>query len=90
MNEEYKVEASPLSQPLTSGGKTVQVDIYSGEDENGWVLDITDEYGNSSIWGDLFPTDKAALIEARKAIIAEGIDNFIGPESGKGEWNKNT
>ncbi|MCJ8312084.1 MAG: hypothetical protein HRU38_03770 [Saccharospirillaceae bacterium] len=90
MSEEYKVETSPLSQMLSSGNKTVQIDIYSGEDEDGWVLEIQDEHGNSSIWDELFATDQEALTEAKKEILAEGINHFIGPVGGKGEWIKGT
>ena len=61
----------------SSGGKTVQVDIYqNGED--GWLLEIIDEYSNSTVWNDPFKTDSAALIEAKKTILSEGINVLIG------------
>ena len=89
MHDDCEVQMSPLSQPISSGGKTVQVDIYrAGED--GWILEVVDEHNNSTVWDDPFPTDAAALTEARKAILAEGVCSLIGPASGKGEWTLGT
>ena len=45
-----------------------------------------DEYNNSSVWEDTFETDSAALTEAKKTILSEGVSSLIGPEDGKGEW----
>ncbi len=90
MNEEPNLEISPLSQELTSGGRTVSVEIYRLEGELGWALEVVDEYNNSTVWDNTFETDSAALIEAKKTILAEGVSSLIGPEDGKGEWNKNT
>lgn len=88
MSEEPELEVSPLSQELSSGGKTVNIEIYRLEGEPTWVLEVTDEYNNSTSWDDRFTTDSAALTEAKKAILAESISSFIGPEDGKsnGEW----
>ena len=84
MSEEYEVKSSPLSQSISSGGKTIQVEIY--EDGNGkWILEVVDEYHNSTVCDEPFETDRAALIEAKKTILAEGVSTLIGPESGKGE-----
>ena len=86
MNEEFEVKMSPLSQAISSGGKTLQVDIY--EDRSGrWILEVVDEFNNSTVWDETFETDRAALTEAKKTILAEGAGALIGPESGKGEWN---
>ena len=77
---------SPLSQTISSEGKTVQVDIY--EDGNGgWILEVIDEFNNSTVWDDSFETDSAALTEAKKTILAEGVSPLIRSESGKGEWS---
>jgi len=85
MTDEFEVKMSPLCQSISSGGKNVQVDIY--EDGNGkWILEVVDEFNNSTVWDEPFETDSAALTEAKKTILAEGIGTLIGPESGKGEW----
>ena len=87
MNEEPNLEISPLSQELTSGGRTVSVEIFRLEGELGWALEVVDEHNNSTVWDDTFETDSAALTEAKKTILAEGVSSLIGPEDGKGEWN---
>ena len=85
MSDEYAVKMSPLSQAISNGGKTMRIDIY--EDESGkWVLEIVDEYNNSTVWDYTFESDSEALTEAKKTILEEGVSSLIGPESGKGEW----
>ncbi|MBD1400459.1 hypothetical protein [Pelovirga terrestris] len=88
MNEEPKLIKSPLSQPITSVGNTVSVEIYRLENETSWTLEIEDKYGNSSVWNETFNTDSEALVEAKRTILAEGINSLIGPEDGKskGDW----
>ncbi|MBN2429399.1 MAG: hypothetical protein JXK94_13780 [Deltaproteobacteria bacterium] len=88
MNDEPKLVESPLSQAISSGGRTVKVEIYRAEDEPSWVLEVVDEYGNSTVWDDTFPTDSEALTEVKKTILADGIASLIGPEDGKskGDW----
>ena len=86
MNEEPKLEISPLSQQVSSGGRTVSVEIYRLEGESSWALEVVDDHNNSTVWDDTFETDSAALLEAKKTILAEGISSLIGPEDGKGEW----
>ena len=54
---------SPLSQSVTRDGKTVQIDIYENG-EGGWLLEVVDEYGNSTVWDDSFTSDRDALDEA--------------------------
>ena len=73
MDEEPELETSPLSQEVSSGDKTVLVEIYRLEGEASWTLEVVDEYNNSTVWDDVFETDSAALAEAEKTILAEGI-----------------
>ena len=88
MDKEPKLEVSPLSQDVSSGGKTVSVEIYRLEDETSWTLEVVDEYNNSTVWDDTFETDLAALTEAKKTILAEGVGSLVGPEDAKsdGKW----
>jgi len=81
MTDEFEVKYSPLCRDLTSQGKTVEVHIYEG-DGDGWILEIVDEFGNSTVWDDEFETDQKALDEAIKCVFVEGIDKLIGPGSG--------
>jgi hypothetical protein len=77
MDEEYEVKMSPLCQEISSGSKSVKVEIYD-DGEDGWILEVVDEYGNSTVWDDPFPTDDAALTEVKKTISEEGIQVLIG------------
>ncbi len=86
MNDNFELEMSPLSQSISSGGRTVQIDIYK-DGEGKWILEIQDEYGNSTVWDDRFKSDSLALTEAKKAILEEGITTFIGPPDGKSDGN---
>lgn len=75
---------SPLCQSLTREGKTVAVEIY--EDGNsGWILEVVDQFGNSTVWDLPFQTDAEALAKVFKTIENDGIKSLIGfpPESQK-------
>ncbi len=85
MSEEYEIEMSPLSQRLDSDGKSVQIDIYRG-DQGGWILEVVDEFGNSTLWSDEFATDVDALNEVKKTVKQEGINSLIGLPSDKLLW----
>ena len=84
--EAYPVpKSSPLSQRINSNGKSVEVLIYEG-DPGKWILEVEDQFGNSTVWDDQFTSDQDALDEALKTVRDEGIESLIGPSSGKGEW----
>ena len=88
MNDEPNLEVSTLSQEVSSGGRTVSVEIYRLEGETSWALEVVDEYNNSTVWDDTFETESAALSEAKKTILSEGISALVGPKDGKsdGKW----
>jgi uncharacterized protein len=67
---------SPLSQTIERGGTTVKVEIY-GDGTGGWLLEVVDEFGSSTVWDDEFPTDGAALTEVLNTIDTEGIASLI-------------
>jgi hypothetical protein len=54
---------SPLSQRLSRDGTTVEIQIYD-DGKDGWLLEVVDEFGNSTVWDESFLTDDAALAEA--------------------------
>ena len=83
MTDDVELEVSPLSQALSSAGKTINVEIYRMKGETAWILEVTDEFNNSTVWDDPFDSDSAALTEVKKTILAEGIQSLIGPEDGK-------
>ena len=86
MNEEPALINSPLSQDISSGDRTVSVEIYRLENEKEWALEVVDEFNNSTVWDETFPAESAALTEVKKAILEDGISSLIGPEDGNGEW----
>jgi hypothetical protein len=82
MSEEIELVMSPFCQDLESGGHSVRVEIY-GSRADEWILEVEDEYGNSTVWDDHFATDAAALAEVKKTVLSEGIESLIGPPPGK-------
>lgn len=79
-DDQYPVH-SPLSQTLTHNGKTVSVEIYD-DGNDGWLLEVVDQYGNSTVWDQPFKTDADALDEVHLTIADEGIESLIGLPSG--------
>lgn len=77
MTEDPVLKMSALCQTLTRDGKTVQVDIYD-DGADGWLLEVIDEYGNSTVWDDPFPNEQEALDEVLRTVDEEGIDVLIG------------
>ena len=71
---------SLLSQKYTQDGKTVEICIYRMPDSP-WVLEIVDDFGNSTVWDEQFETDHDALDCALDEIEEDGIDAFIGSPS---------
>ena len=80
MSEEYEIKYSTLCQKVTSEGKSVQVYIYK-DGKGGWILEVVDEYDNSTVWDDPFKTDDEALDEVFDTIEKEGISSLIGTEN---------
>ena len=81
MNEEIEITMSHLCQSIERDGKSVRVDIYDDGDGK-WILEVVDEFGNSVVWDDHFPTDEDAFNEVLSTIDKEGIDALIGSASG--------
>jgi hypothetical protein len=81
MTNDYTIIHSPLQRRVTRDGISVDVMIYRGEDEEGWILEVVDHLGGSTVWDDRFPTDQAALDEAMAAIEVEGIGSFAATEA---------
>ncbi len=88
MNEDPEIEYSSHCQKISSGGNTLSVDIYRIKGTEGWSLEIVDEFGNSTVWDDLFDSDSAAITEAKKSILEDTSSEYVGPSDGKssGKW----
>lgn len=81
MSDDFEVKESPLSQRIEVQGKTIDVQIYE-DGEGGWILEIVDEFNNSTVWDDPFATEQEALDELQRTIKEEGVDSLIGPFDG--------
>ncbi len=80
---EIELIYSKHCQRISSGGRTVQLEIY-GTGKKDWLLEVVDEHGNSTCWVEPFDTDEAAFEEFQRTLAEEGIDVLIGaPPAGK-------
>jgi hypothetical protein len=77
-----EIVMSPLCREITGDGIKIQVDIYRGEDESGWILEVIDEENASTVWDDPFDTDREALDAVMKVIKEDGIRSFLESEPG--------
>lgn len=76
MTEDIEIIYSPLQQTYSADGHSLSIQIYRSHGAP-WVLEVVDEHGTSTVWDDLFDTDKAALEAAFLAIEQEGIASFL-------------
>ena len=76
-----EIVMSPLCRELIQDGTRVQVDIYRGEDESGWILEVIDEENASTAWDDPFDTDQKALDTVMEVIEKDGIWSFLEGDS---------
>ena len=72
-----EIVMSPLCREIIKDGTRIQVDIYRGESETGWILEVIDEEDASTIWDEPFDTDQEALDTVIKVIELDGIRSFL-------------
>lgn len=75
--DDYKMFYSPLSQAYTKDGVTVHVEIYRGEEQDSWVLEVVDCYGDSLIYDERFSDDKLAWRRFIQDVEEEGMEYFL-------------
>lgn len=80
MTEDDDIIHSPLERSVTEAGSTVKIAIYRASSSH-WILEVEDEFGNSTVYNEEFPSDQAALDEALEQIEAHGIGVFVGEPS---------
>jgi uncharacterized protein len=77
IDSDPEIEDSPLSSAVTRDGATVKVCIYRIKDSGeGWTLEVVDDRGTSTVWGDPFATDRDAYTEFQRVLAVEGIRSF--------------
>ena len=72
---------SPLCREIIEDDTRVQVDIYRGENDSGWILEVIDEENASTVWDPPFDTDREALDTVIEVIEKNGIRSFLEGES---------
>ena len=77
-----EIVMSQLCREIIQDGTKIQVDIYRGEDDSGWILEVIDEENASTIWDEPFDTDQEALDEVMEVIERGGIRSFLESEPG--------
>ena len=77
-DDDYEVILSSLSKTYSEGDLSVEVEIYKGEDDEGWILEILDNLGNSMIAEEQFQTEQAAWDQFVSDVTKNGIESFIG------------
>jgi hypothetical protein len=78
---DQEIVMSPLCREISGDDTKIQVDIYRGEDESRWILEVIDEENTSTVWDDPFYTDQEALDEVMEVIEKDGIRSFLEGES---------
>jgi len=80
MFDEYEVAYSERCGGIERQGRSVQLQIYRGKDQEdaGGILEIVDDHSGSSIvWDELFETDQPAYDYLMNEIHAQGLDKVI-------------
>jgi hypothetical protein len=77
MDDETKIITSRLSRKISRDGMTVEVNIFRGEGDPEWTLEVVDQEGASTVWEDTFANEQDALNEVFQTIATEGISSFL-------------
>ena len=75
-----EIVMSSLCREIIEDGTKIQVDIYRGEDESGWILEVIDEENVSTVWDEPFDTDQEALDAVMTVVEYDGIRSFLDGE----------
>ena len=83
-DDDSEIQRSEFSGPVTRDGLTVHVEICRmriGDD--GWSLEVVDDEGGSTVWDEIFPTDRDAYQEFERALEAEGLPGLLEATPGR-------
>ena len=70
-----EIVMSPLCREILEDDTKIQVDIYRGVEESGWILEVIDEENASTVWDEPFDTDQEALDAVMKVIERMASDH---------------
>lgn len=84
IEDDPELEFSALCTDVALDGITVRVEIYrmAGTNE-GWSMEVVDQEGASTVWEDLFATDRDAYAEFQRTLDVEGIHSFAERPTGR-------
>lgn len=68
---------SVFSRKVTHQGITVEVCIYSSEDDPQWILEVVNSTGTSIVWDEQFSSDIEANAEFERTLKEDGIHSFL-------------
>jgi hypothetical protein len=68
---------SGLSGAFTKDGVRVELCIVRLENERLWSLEVVNADGTSTVWDELFHSDKEAYAEFEKTVADEGMKAFL-------------
>jgi hypothetical protein len=71
MSNVIKFPKLELSKGINQKDRKVRIDVYD-DGEGGWLLEVVDEFWNSTCWEDPFKSAQAAMNEGIMAIETEG------------------
>lgn len=77
MDDSPEIIHSLFSRKVTQQGITVEVCIYSSEDDPRWILEVVNPTGTSIVWDDQFPSDIEANAEFERTLKEDGIHSFL-------------
>ncbi|EQB10736.1 MULTISPECIES: hypothetical protein [Sphingobium] len=69
---------SSFSRSMEQAGVRLTINIVRLATERGWSLEVVNEHGTSTVWDDLFATDRDADAAFREVLAKEGFEAFIG------------
>jgi hypothetical protein len=76
---EQQYEFSEFSGEFVDDCVMVTIGIYRPAGTNAdWTLEVVDQEGYSTVWEDLFDTDRDAFDEFLATIQRDGIRSFLG------------
>ena len=78
---EPNIIKSRFSRRFTWDGYTLQIEIYRLDDRPGWTLEVVNEEGTSTVWDELFDTDRAANNAFGETFEREGLSAFLDEDS---------
>ena len=84
-----KLNDSEIKKKVERDGICVRIDVYS-DGKKRWLLEIVDEYWNSTCWNEPFKSAQKALEAGLKAIDKEGIQTFVGKPNENNTDNQDT